>query len=67
MEKCNGDIYQLAKDQALVKNLKTTQNIVLFVMFVTRGSKNSIILSLILFPTWIVVKDINFGSTKVIQ
>ena len=36
-------------------------------MFVTRGSKNSLILSLILFPTWIVVKDINFGSTKVIQ
>jgi hypothetical protein len=24
-------------------------------------------LSLILFPTWIVVNDINFGSTKVIQ
>ena len=36
-------------------------------MFVTRGSQNSLFLSLILFPTWIVVNNINFGSTKVIQ
>ena len=37
-------------------------------MFVTRGSKNSLFfLTLILFPTWIVVNAINFGSTKVIQ
>jgi hypothetical protein len=38
------------------------------VMFVTRGSKNSLFFCLwILFPTWIVVNDIHFGSTKVIQ
>ena len=37
------------------------------VMFETRGSKNSLFLSLILFPTWIVVNDINFGTGKVIQ
>jgi hypothetical protein len=36
-------------------------------MFVTRGSRNSLFFVLILFPTWIVVNDINFGSTKVIQ
>ena len=36
-------------------------------MFVTRGSKNSLFLSLILFPTRIVVSDINFGSTKIIE
>ena len=47
MRKCNDEIYQLAKDQALVKKLKNKRfrpfclcppN----VMFVTRGSKNSL-------------------------
>jgi hypothetical protein len=33
----------------------------------SRIQKFSLFLSLILFPTWIVVNDINFGSTKVIQ
>jgi hypothetical protein len=36
-------------------------------MFLTREYKNSLILSLILFPTGIVVSDINLWSTKVIQ
>jgi hypothetical protein len=72
-EKCNDEIYQLAKDQALVKKLKNNKRFRPFclcppdVMFVTRVSKNSLFLSLILSPTWIVVYDINFGSTKVIQ
>ena len=47
MRKCNDEIYQLAKDQALVKKLKNKK----FgpfclcrpdVMFVTCGSKNSL-------------------------
>ena len=50
IRKCNDEIYQLAKDQALVKRLK-----------------NKRCRPLILFPTWIVVNDINFGSDKVIQ
>ena len=72
MRKCNDEIYQLDKDQAMVKKLNNNKRFRPFclcppdVMFVTRGSKHSF-LSLILFPTWIVVNDINFGSTKVIQ
>ena len=44
MRKCNDEVYQLAKDQALVKKLKN-KRFRLFclclpgVMFVTRGSK----------------------------
>ena len=47
MRKRNDEIYQLAKDQALVKRLKN-KSFRLFclclpdVMFVTRGSKNSL-------------------------
>ena len=47
MRKCNDEIYQLAKDQALVKKFKN-KRIRPFclcppdVMFVTRGSKNSL-------------------------
>ena len=73
MRKCNDEIYQLAKDQELVKKLKNNKTFRPLclcppdVMFVTRRSKNSLFLSSILFPTWIVVNDINFGSTKVIQ
>ena len=73
MRKCNDDIYQLAKDQALIKKLKNKRYrpFCLYlpdVMFVTRGSKKNIsFLSLIFFPNWIVVNDINFGSAKVIQ
>ena len=73
MRKSNGEIYQLAKYQALVKKLKKTKRFRSFylcppdVMFVTCGSKTLSFLSLILCPTWIVVNDINFGSTKVIQ
>ena len=68
MRKCNDEIYQLAKDHALVKKLKTKR----FRSFYlcppnSRIQKLSLFLSLILFPTWIVVNDINFGSTKVIQ
>jgi hypothetical protein len=74
MRKRNDEIYQLAKDQALVgklkKNSKRLRPFSLCppdVMFVTRGFKTLSFLSLNLFPTWIVVNDINFGSTKVIQ
>ena len=48
MRKRNDTIYQLAKDQALVKKLKKTKRFRPFclcppdVMFVTRGSKNSL-------------------------
>jgi hypothetical protein len=38
MRKGNDEIYQLAKDQALVKKLKNNKR---FRPFVTRGSKNS--------------------------
>ena len=46
--KCNNEVYQLAKDQALVKKLKNKRfrPFCLWlpdVMFVTRGSKNSLI------------------------
>ena len=72
MRKCNDEVYKLAKDQALVKEFKNKRFrpfclCLLGVMFVTRGSKNSLFFCLIFFPTWIVVNDINFGSTKVIQ
>ena len=68
MRKCNDEVYQLAKDQALVKKLKKTKRFRPFclclpdVMFVTLS-----FLSLMFFPTWIVVNDINCGSAKVIQ
>jgi hypothetical protein len=48
MRKCNDKIYQLAKDQALVKKLKKPKRFRPFcvclpdVMFVSRGSKNSL-------------------------
>ena len=47
MRKCNDEIYQLAKDQALVKKLKNKRFrsfclCLSDVMFVTRGSKNSL-------------------------
>jgi hypothetical protein len=47
MRKCNDQIYQLAKDQALVKKLKNKRFrpfclCPLDVMFVTRGTKNSL-------------------------
>ena len=46
MRKCNDEIYQLAKNQALVKKLKKTRFrpfclCLPDVMFGTRGSKNS--------------------------
>jgi hypothetical protein len=45
MRKCNDEVYQLAKDQALVKKLKNQRFrpfylCLLDVMFVTHGSKN---------------------------
>jgi hypothetical protein len=66
MRKCNDEIYQLAKDQALVKKLKN-QKIKAF-LFMPSGcnvcnsliQKLSLFLSLIFFPTWIVVNDRNF-------
>ena len=72
MMKCNDEIYQLAKDQALVKKLKNKRFRPFClcpsdVIFVTRGLKTLSFISLILFPTWIVVNDINFGSDRVIQ
>ena len=48
MRKCNDEIYQLAKDQALVKKLKNNKRFRPFclcppyVMIVTRRSKNSL-------------------------
>jgi hypothetical protein len=47
MRKCNDEVYQLAKDQALVKTLKNKRFrpfclCLPGVMFVTRGSKNSL-------------------------
>ena len=48
MRKCNDEIYQLAKDQALVKKLKKPKRFKPFclcpanVMFVIHGSKNSL-------------------------
>ena len=47
MRKCNDEVYQLAKDQALVKKLKNKRYrpfclCLPGVMFVTRGSKNSL-------------------------
>jgi hypothetical protein len=48
MRKCNDEIYQLTKDKALVKKLKNNKRFMPFclcppdVMFVTRGSKNSL-------------------------
>ena len=47
MRKCNDEIYQLANDQGLVKKLKKQKNRLFClcppdVMFVTRGSKNSL-------------------------
>ena len=65
MRKCNDEVYQLAKDQALVKKLKKNKRFRPFclclsdVMFVTRASKNSLFF-VFDFPTWIVVNDINF-------
>jgi hypothetical protein len=72
MRKCNDEIYQLAKDQALVKKLKNKRFRAFClcppdVMFVTRGIQKLSLLCLILFQTWIVVNDINFGADKVIQ
>ena len=47
MRKCNDEIYQLSKDQTLVKKLKNKRFRPFFlclpdVMFVTRESKNSL-------------------------
>jgi hypothetical protein len=43
MRKCNDEIYHLAKDQALVKKLENKRfRPFCNVMFVTRGSKNSL-------------------------
>ena len=47
MRKCNDEVYQLAKDQALVKKLKNKRFrpfclCLPGVMFVTRGSQNSL-------------------------
>ena len=58
-EKSNNEIYQLAKDQTLDKKLKNKRFRPFClcppdVMFVTRGSKNSLFLSLNLFPTWFI-------------
>jgi hypothetical protein len=72
MRKCNDEVYQLAKDQALVKKLKNKRFrpfclCLPGVMFVTRGSKNSLFSLFDFLSTWIVVNDINFGSAKVFQ
>jgi hypothetical protein len=61
MRKCNDEVYQLAKDQALVKKLKK-QKIRPFcvclpgVMFVTRGFKNS------LFSVFDFLSDLDCGQ-----
>ena len=49
MRKCNDEVYQLAKDQALVKKFKKNKRFRPFclclpnVMFVSRGSKNPLV------------------------
>ena len=63
MRKCNDEIYQLAKDQGLVKKFIKKKKKFCNLQI----QKLPFFLSLILFPTLIVVNDINFGSTKVIQ
>ena len=60
MRKCNDDIYQLGKDQELVKRLQKKRGRPFSlcppgVTFETRGSKNSLFFFLIFFPTWIVI------------
>ena len=69
MRKCNDEVYQLAKDQALVKKLKNKRfrPFCLCLPDVIWDPKTLSFLSLIFFPTWIVVNDINFGSANVIQ
>ena len=67
MRKCNDEVYQLAKDQPLVKKLKNKRFRPFclcppYVMFVT--PKTLSFLSLILFPTWIVVNDIILNLPK---
>jgi hypothetical protein len=37
MRKCNDQVYQLAKDQALVKKLKKAKDLGLFVVTITDG------------------------------
>ena len=68
MRKCNDEIYQLAKDQALVKKLKNKRFrpfclCLPDVMFVTIGSKNSLFFVfdfLSNLDCQFVVNDINF-------
>ena len=72
MRKCDDEIYQLAKDQARDKKLKNKRFrpfclCLPDVMVVIADPKTPSFLSLIFFPTRIVVNDINFGSAKVIQ
>ena len=55
MRKCNDEIYQLAKDQALVKKLKNKRRLYICItktalLFVTRKSS---ILTVILFTVYI--------------
>jgi hypothetical protein len=42
MRKCNDEIYQLAKDQALVKNLKKPKDLSLFVYVYTLSPQTNI-------------------------
>ena len=70
MRKCSDEIYQLAKDQTLVKKLKNKRFRPFClcppdVMFATRGSKNALIFVFDSLSS--LVNDINFGSIKVIQ
>ena len=73
MRKCNDEIYQLAKEQALVKKLKNNERFRPFclcfpdVMLVTRGSKNSLFFVFDSLSNLDCSHDINFGSIKVIQ
>ena len=62
MRKGNDEIYQLAKDQALVKQLKKNRPFCLCppdVMFVSHGYKSSLFFVFDSLSAWIVVIDIN--------
>ena len=52
MRKCNDEVYQLAKDQALVKKLKKTKDLGLFVYAFGCNVYNSRIQKLSLFCLW---------------
>jgi hypothetical protein len=64
LEKISGIVHhhwkEIEKSEMLAKSTRRSSDLL-------ADPKTLSFLSLILFPTWIVVNDIHFGSTKVIQ